>query len=219
MFDHVTLRVPDLAAASSAFAAVLDQLEIGQTASMSSFSVWGNFALTQTDRVASPAIRSSEPSDPRVRRCCVIDVAPSSSSASAEAVPHPLKERDMLKEVKIPGPDHPITIEPTTDRVVVRVREHVIAESETALTLSEAGYAPVQYLPIGDVDATLIQPSDTRTYCPYKGEATYYSIVLPAATIKDAIWTYVSPYDAVSEIAGHLAVYDGKEGITVKRGQ
>jgi uncharacterized protein (DUF427 family) len=123
----------------------------------------------------------------------------------------------MLKEVKIPGPDHPITIEPTTDRVVVRVREHVIAESETALTLSEAGYAPVQYLPIGDVDPTLIQPSDTRTYCPYKGDATYYSIVLPAATIKDAIWTYVSPYDAVSEIAGHLAVYDGKEGITVKR--
>jgi uncharacterized protein (DUF427 family) len=123
----------------------------------------------------------------------------------------------MLKEVKIPGPDHPITIEPTTDRVVVRVREHVIAESETALTLCEAGYAPVQYLPIGDVDATLIEPSETETYCPYKGDATYYSISLPAAKIKDAIWTYVSPYDAVSEIAGHVAFYDGKTGITVQR--
>jgi uncharacterized protein (DUF427 family) len=123
----------------------------------------------------------------------------------------------MLKEVRIPGPDHPITIGPTTERVVVRVGEHVIAESETALTLCEAGYAPVQYLPIGDVDATLIEPSETKTYCPYKGDATYYSISLPAAKIKDAIWTYVSPYDAVSEIAGHVAFYDGKEGITVKR--
>jgi uncharacterized protein (DUF427 family) len=124
----------------------------------------------------------------------------------------------MLKEARIPGPDHPITIEPTTERVVVRVGDHVVADSETALTLCEGGYAPVQYLPIGDVDTTLIEPSDTTTYCPYKGDATYYSVSLPAATIKDAIWTYVAPYDAVSEIAGHVAFYDGKEGVTVRRG-
>ena len=124
----------------------------------------------------------------------------------------------MLKAVKIPGPDHPITIAPTMERVLVRVGEHVIAASDTALTLSEAGYAPVQYVPIGDVDTTLIERSETETYCPYKGDATYYAISLPAAKIKDAIWTYVSPYDAVSEIAGHVAFYDGKEGITVQLG-
>lgn len=122
----------------------------------------------------------------------------------------------MLKEPRIPGADHPITITPTDERVVVRVGDRVIADSGTALTLLEAGYSPVQYVPFGDVDATLINPSETQTYCPYKGEATYYSISLPTATIEDAVWTYVSPYDAVREIAGHVAFYDGKEGIAVE---
>jgi len=124
----------------------------------------------------------------------------------------------MQKNVLIPGPDHPITIAPTDERVVVRVGEQVIAETEAALTLQEASYAPVQYVPIGDVDATLIGPSETETYCPYKGDASYYAINLPTASIEDAIWEYASPYDAVKEIAGHVAFYDGKEGITVERG-
>jgi len=123
----------------------------------------------------------------------------------------------MQKKVLIPGPDHPITITPTTQPVVVRVGEYVIAETEAALTLHEASYEPVQYLPLGDVDTTLIEPSDSETYCPYKGDATYYSINLPTSRINDAIWTYVSPYDAVKEIAGHVAFYDGKAGITVER--
>ena len=124
----------------------------------------------------------------------------------------------MRKEIRIPGPDHVITIAPTDHRVTVHVGEHAIAESDTALTLFEAGYAPVQYVPIGDVDTTSIEPSDTETYCPYKGEATYYSISLPDTKIKDAIWTYVSPYESVKEIAGHVAFYDGKDGITVDVG-
>jgi uncharacterized protein (DUF427 family) len=123
----------------------------------------------------------------------------------------------MLKEVRVPGPDHPITIAPTAERVVVRVGAQVIATSENALTLYEACYAPVQYMAIGDVEATLIEPSETETYCPYKGVATYHSISLPQAQIKDAIWTYVSPYEAVAEIAGLVAFYDGKDGITVQR--
>jgi uncharacterized protein (DUF427 family) len=124
----------------------------------------------------------------------------------------------MEKQVLVPGPDHPITITPTTERVVVRVGDHVIAETEAALTLDEASYPPVQYVPIGDVDATVIEPSETETYCPYKGDASYYSINLPTSSIKDAIWKYASPYDAVKEIAGHVAFYDGREGITVERG-
>jgi len=123
----------------------------------------------------------------------------------------------MPKEVLIPGPDHPITITPTAERVIVRVGEHVIAETDAALTLEEASYAPVQYVPIGDVDPALIEPSEAETYCPYKGDATYYSIKLPGSSIKDAIWRYASPYDAVNEIAGYVAFYDGKDGITVER--
>jgi uncharacterized protein (DUF427 family) len=141
-----------------------------------------------------------------------------SAAAAADSVPHLLKECYMRKEIRIPGPDHAITIAPTDQRVTVHVGEHAIAESDTALTLFEAGYAPVQYVPIGDVDTTSIEPSDTETYCPYKGEATYYSISLPDTKIKDAIWTYVSPYESVKEIAGHVAFYDGKDGITVDVG-
>ena len=125
----------------------------------------------------------------------------------------------MQKHVLIPGPDHPITIAPTNERVVVRVGEQVIAETDAALTLQEASYAPVQYVPIADVDATLIEPRETETYCPYKGDANYYAINLPSSSIEDAIWEYASPYDAVKEIAGHVAFYDGKDGITVERGQ
>lgn len=106
----------------------------------------------------------------------------------------------MRTEIRIPGRDHVITIAPAGQRVTVHVGEHAIAESDTALTLFEAGYAPVQYLPIGDVDTTSIEPSDTETYCPYKGEATYYSISLPDTKITDAIWTYVSPYESVKRL-------------------
>jgi uncharacterized protein (DUF427 family) len=125
----------------------------------------------------------------------------------------------MLKEIRIPGPDHAITIASTAQRVTVRVGERVIADSDTALTLFEAGYAPVQYVPIGDVDTHSIEASETETYCPYKGEATYYSIALPDTKITDAIWTYVSPYESVKKIAGHVAFYDGKDGISVEVGE
>jgi uncharacterized protein (DUF427 family) len=141
-----------------------------------------------------------------------------SAAAATEGAPHLLKEYHVRKEIRIPGPDHAITIAPTDQHVTVHVGEHAIAESDTALTLSEAGYAPVQYVPIGDVDTTSIEPSDTETYCPYKGDATYYSISLPDSKIKDAIWTYVSPYESVKEIAGHVAFYDGTHGITVDVG-
>jgi uncharacterized protein (DUF427 family) len=122
----------------------------------------------------------------------------------------------MSKEVLIPGPDHPITIEPTTRRVIVRVGEWVIAESNAALTLREAGYPPVQYLPLVDVDLARLVPSATETYCPYKGDASYYSISLPERQIADAIWAYVSPYDAVSDIADHVAFYDARDGISIE---
>jgi uncharacterized protein (DUF427 family) len=113
----------------------------------------------------------------------------------------------MDKQMKIPGPDHRITIAPTNGDVVVRVGDQVVARTGRALTLAEAGYADVQYIPIEDVDAASLRRSDHQTYCPYKGDASYYTVVTGAGELEDVIWTYEEPFDAVREIAGHVAFY------------
>ncbi|MBN6053792.1 DUF427 domain-containing protein [Nonomuraea sp. RK-328] len=122
----------------------------------------------------------------------------------------------MSRDVKIPGPDHPVTVATASTRVVVRVGERVIAETTRPLVLSEATYPPVHYIPIEDVDPDLIRRSDTRTYCPYKGEASYYSIVTPEGEVDDAIWTYEEPYEAVGEIGGHVAFYPNRVRLTIE---
>jgi uncharacterized protein (DUF427 family) len=113
----------------------------------------------------------------------------------------------MARPVKTPGPDHPITVEPTGSRVVVRSGGKVIADTTAALTLQEGDYPAVQYIPLADVDAGVLRPTDSETYCPYKGEASYYSLVTADGEITDAVWTYEKPYDAVGTIAGHVAFY------------
>jgi uncharacterized protein (DUF427 family) len=113
----------------------------------------------------------------------------------------------MERTVKTPGPDHPITVEPNPSRVVVRVGDRVIADTTRALTLRESTYPAVQYIPLDDVEPAALGPSDSRTYCPYKGDASYYSLVTEDGTVADAVWTYDKPYDAVGEIAGHVAFY------------
>jgi uncharacterized protein (DUF427 family) len=107
----------------------------------------------------------------------------------------------------IPGPDHPITIETSSAHVVVTAGASVVADSSNALTLHEANYPPVYYVPLDDVDSELLESSDTTSYCPYKGEASYYSVRTGDGVVEDAIWFYDEPYDAVSEIAGHVAFY------------
>src|SRR5258706_11983781 len=111
------------------------------------------------------------------------------------------------KLIKIPGPDHPITITPTKGRVRVTVNGKRIAETREALTLREAGYGAVQYIPRKDVDLTQLQRTEHQTYCPYKGDCAYYSIPAGAERSVNAAWTYEAPYDAVSEISGYLAFY------------
>lgn len=111
------------------------------------------------------------------------------------------------KPVKLPGPDHPITIEANPARVVVSVAGHVIADTRAALTLREASYPAVQYIPRKDVDMSLLQRTDHRTYCPYKGECAYYSIPVGAQRSVNAVWTYEAPFVAVAEIKDHLAFY------------
>jgi uncharacterized protein (DUF427 family) len=108
--------------------------------------------------------------------------------------------------MKIPGPDHPITIMPTSGHVVVKAGGKTVADTRAALTLQEASYPPVQYIPRADADMSLLTRTDHTTHCPYKGDASYYS--LPGA--ENAVWTYETPYAAVAEIAGHLAFYPNR---------
>jgi uncharacterized protein (DUF427 family) len=111
------------------------------------------------------------------------------------------------KAVKIPGPDHPITIERNPGRVVVKVAGKVIADTREALTLREANYGPVQYIPMKDVDRSSLQRTDHATYCPYKGDCAYYSIPAGGEKTVNAVWTYEAPYDAVARIKDHVAFY------------
>jgi uncharacterized protein (DUF427 family) len=111
------------------------------------------------------------------------------------------------KPVLQPGPDHPITVTPNHARVVVTIAGKVIADTRNALTLQESTYPPVQYIPLADVDQSLLERTPTATYCPYKGEASYYSIPLGGDRATDAVWEYRAPYDAVERIKDHVAFY------------
>jgi len=111
------------------------------------------------------------------------------------------------KTIKIPGPDHPIAIARNANRVVVKVAGRIVADSRDALTLREASYAPVQYIPRKDVDMTLLAPTDHTTYCPYKGDCAYFSIPLGGERATNAVWSYEAPYPAVAVIKDHLAFY------------
>ena len=111
------------------------------------------------------------------------------------------------KQIRIPGPDHPISIQPNPDRVVVSVAGRVIADTRNALTLREADYSPVQYIPREDVDLSQLERTDHATYCPYKGDCSYHSVPAGGKKSVNAVWTYENPYPAVEEIKGHVAFY------------
>lgn len=112
--------------------------------------------------------------------------------------------------MKLPGPDHPITITPNPRRVRVTAGDLVIADTRRALTLKEAGYPPVHYVPREDTDMKLLERSERRTHCPYKGDASYFSIQIDGNTLDNATWSYEQPFPAMAEIAGRLAFYPDK---------
>lgn len=113
----------------------------------------------------------------------------------------------MDKAVKIPGPDHPITIERSPLRVIVKVGDRVIADTTEALGLHESTYPEVLYVPRKDVDMAQLERTTHSTYCPYKGECSYYSIPAGGQKSANAVWTYETPYEAVGAIKEHLAFY------------
>jgi uncharacterized protein (DUF427 family) len=114
------------------------------------------------------------------------------------------------KTVRIPGPDHPITITPNPRRVLVRAAGRVVADTRAALTLREADYPAVQYIPREDIDMALLARTDHATWCPYKGDCAYYSIPSAGPSAVNAAWTYEAPHAAVAPIGSHLAFYPGR---------
>jgi uncharacterized protein (DUF427 family) len=114
------------------------------------------------------------------------------------------------KEIRIPGPDHPITISPAEGKLRVTVAGRIVAESTRALRLEEKGHPPVYYLPRHDADMSFLVRSAHYTYCPYKGDCTYYSIPIGGTKSESAVWTYERPYAAVAGIENHLAFYPSR---------
>ncbi len=112
--------------------------------------------------------------------------------------------------MKLPGPDHPITITANPKRVRVTADGVVIADTTRALTLKEARYPAVQYVPRQDANMELLARTERTTHCPYKGDANYFSIKANGKTLDNATWTYETPFPAMTEIANHLAFYPDK---------
>lgn len=116
----------------------------------------------------------------------------------------------MQRAQKIPGPEHPITIEPSSRRVRVVVAGEPIAETISALVLKEAAYPEVFYVPRADVDESKLVRSETESYCPYKGDCSYFSVKTDDGVVDDAAWSYEEPFEAVAQISGHLAFYPNR---------
>jgi uncharacterized protein (DUF427 family) len=114
------------------------------------------------------------------------------------------------KDIRIPGPDHPITISPAEGVVRVSLAGRIVAESTRGLRLEEKGHPPVYYLPRNDADMSLLVRSEHYTYCPYKGDCSYYSISIGGEKSEDAVWTYETPYEAVASIKEYLAFYPSR---------
>ena len=120
-----------------------------------------------------------------------------------------------VREQKTPGPDHPMTLERSSSHFVVRSGSTVIAETNRALEMREASYPPVLYIPLDDVDQRHLRRSEHHTWCPYKGEASYYDVVDGGrADLTAAVWYYDDPFPAVAEIKGHVAFYPDRVTIT-----
>jgi uncharacterized protein (DUF427 family) len=117
------------------------------------------------------------------------------------------RDSSTARPIKISGPDHPISIESNPHHLVIRVAGRAVAETRAALTLREARYPAVQYIPRKDVDMALLTRTEHATYCPYKGECAYYSIPIGGGRSVNAVWSYESPYPAVAAIKDYLAFY------------
>lgn len=122
-----------------------------------------------------------------------------------------MTERPIL----VPGPDHPITVQLDDSSVTATIDGQQIATSNSTLVLAEAGYPPVRYFPRADVQMSALERTDHTTYCPYKGDAAYFSIRTPEGTLDNVVRTYEQLHDAVATIADHVAFYTDRVDASV----
>jgi len=118
-----------------------------------------------------------------------------------------MQQPHVMKE---PGPDHPLVIEPSRERVRAAFERHVIADTDDAMVVREADYPPVYYLPMEDVDMSYMSRTDHATHCPYKGEASYWTIYMDGVLAENAAWAYEDPYPAATALKGRIAFYPDK---------
>jgi len=96
--------------------------------------------------------------------------------------------------------------DPVPQRIRALVGGETIVDTRNAKLLHESGHLPVYYVPQEDVRFDLLEPSETRTVCPHKGEARYWSIQLGERVVADAIWAYPEPLEPAPFLAGHVAL-------------
>ena len=118
------------------------------------------------------------------------------------------------RPVLTPSANHPITVASNPQRIVVKVGDTIVADTHEALTLREANYPAVQYIPRKDVNTSLLARSDHTSYCPFKGYANYFNLKPLGDRGANAVWTYEVPHPAVAAIAGHVAFYPDRVTIT-----
>ena len=111
---------------------------------------------------------------------------------------------------------HTIEVTPGTDEIVVRVKDTVVATSSRALVLTETGSPTRYYLPRDDVRMDLLRSTDTTSHCPFKGDAVYWSVDTGDGAAEDVVWAYPEPFPKVQEIAGMLAFWTEKPGVTLE---
>jgi uncharacterized protein (DUF427 family) len=111
---------------------------------------------------------------------------------------------------------HDIEVTPGPDQVVVRVNGTTVATSSRPLVLTETGLPARYYLPADDVKMDLLKPSATTSHCPFKGDAVYWSVDTGDGLAEDVVWSYREPIPDVREIAGLMAFWAGKPGVTVE---
>ncbi len=112
--------------------------------------------------------------------------------------------------MKIPGPDHPISVTPAQTRWRVHFAGHVIADSDRALVLKESTYPAVVYFPREDVSMEYFARTERSTHCPFKGDASYYTVLMDGQFAESGVWSYEDPFPAMAGIAGYLAFYPDK---------
>lgn len=206
------LKAADLLENRTAEFSALMLTEIGATAPWAGFNVHCAADILR-EAAALTVSKRQHAGDPGIYRSALDHPRRAAGLPVLIAIESPHTESIIMK---IPGPDHPITVTPVMEPVTVSFHGTVIAETHHALELREASYPPVFYIPRNDAKMAHFVRSQHETGCPYKGMAAYFSLTSPAGTAENAVWTYEEPYPAVAAIKGHLAFYP--EHVTIRRG-